>query len=425
MNIDVSFIIPTHNRSGSLKKMLEGLERQSYSSQNFEVIVVADGCKDDTAEMVRSLATGFQLKLCELPGLGPGAARNTGALVATGKLLIFVDDDMEVCNDFIVQHLSKHTHENCVVIGYCPLNLESKASLYRKVMREWWELKFNNLRKKGHRFTYEDLTSGNFSISSHLFKKLKGFNTVFPCRDDYELGYRLIEAGAEFCFASNAKSLHNDKVTDLRRSLLRKKAEARADLEFQKLHPELKNYHAHIFINGSFLKSALLYLIKLMPLLCDRLANFGFVLMNCFEKFALTVLWLRMNYLLHQYWYLRGLIETAGSVKQLRQLILSKKISLNDNQKLSIDLEQGLKKVKKELDRLRPLELNIYYNKKFIGTIEHEPGSEPIKGIHLPELLKEKFSDEVFSVINPGISIKQPINNTKENFLVSQEFDNR
>src|SRR5215213_6569919 len=143
MSIDISFIIPTHNRSASLKKMLEGLEQQSYPLQNFEVIVVADGCKDDTAEMVRNLTTGFQLQLCELPGVGPGGARNSGASIARGKLLIFVDDDMEVCNDFIDQHFSKHTGENYVVIGYCPLNLESKASLYRKSVREWWEIKFN------------------------------------------------------------------------------------------------------------------------------------------------------------------------------------------------------------------------------------------------------------------------------------------
>jgi glycosyltransferase involved in cell wall biosynthesis len=421
MSIEVSFIIPTHNRSASLKKMLEGLERQSYPVQNFEVIAVADGCKDDTADMVRNLKTGFHLQLSELPGLGPGGARNTGASVARGTLLIFVDDDMEVCNDFIEQHISKHTNENRVVIGYCPLNLESGASLYRKSVREWWEIKFNELRRKGHRFNYEDLTSGNFSISSQLFKKLNGFNTIFPCRDDYELGFRLIEAGAEFCFAQEAKSLHNDKVTDLRRSLMRKRVEAKADLEFQKLHPELRNYQAHIFIYGSILKSVFLRIIQFVPALTDRMANFGFVVMNYSEKFMLSQYWQRMNYLLHQYWYLRGLIETAGSVKQARQLILTKKVQLRNDQKLTIDLQQGLKQIEADLDRLRPLELNVYYGKNFIGTIDHEPGYEPIKGIHLRELLKEKFSDEIFAAIDPGISIKQPVNNLKENVFISQE----
>lgn len=419
MSIDVSFIIPTHNRSASLKKMLEGLERQSYPLQNFEVIVVADGCKDDTAQMIKNLKTGFHLQLCELAGIGPGGARNTGAAAARGRLLIFVDDDMEVCDDFIEQHLSKHTNENCVVIGYCPLNLEPNATLYRRTMREWWEIKFNNIRKKGHRFNYEDLTSGNFSISSRVFKKSEGFNTIFPCRDDYELGYRLIESGAEFYFAPEAKSLHNDKVTDLRRSLSRKKAEARADLEFQKLHPEVRNYSAHVYIYGSVPKSAFLRAIQWMPSITDRLAYFGFSIMNLYEKLTLYRSWSRLSYLLHQYWYVRGLIETAGSVKKARQIISGKKILLNEEQKLNINLQENLKEIEKQLDKVKPSELNVYFGKKFIGTIEHEPGFEPIKGIHLRQLLKEKLSDEIFSVINPDISSGKPASNVKKAVFIS------
>lgn len=422
MSINVSFIIPSHNRSASLKQMLEGLEQQSYPLQNFEVIVVADGCSDNTAEMVRNLKTGFQLQLCELPGVGPGGARNTGASVARGELLIFVDDDMEVCHDFIEQHLSKHTGENSVVVGYCPLNLESNATLYRKNVRLWWEVKFNKLRKKEHRFNYEDLTSGNFSISSQLFKKLNGFNTAFPCRDDYELGFRLLEAGAEFHFAPDAKSLHNDKVTDLRRSLMRKRVEARADLEFQKLHPELRNYQAHHFIYGSISKSIFLRFIQLAPALTDVIAKVGFALMNYSEKITLNSYWLRLNYLLHQYWYVRGLIEATGSVNRARQAIKSKRIQLSDHQKLTIDLQQGLRNIEKEIDRLRPLELKVYCDKKFIGTVEHEPGSEPLKGIHLSGLLKKKFSNEIFSVINPDISIQQPVNHVQEGHFISREL---
>jgi hypothetical protein len=256
-----------------------------------------------------------------------------------------------------------------------------------------------------------------------LFKKLNGFNTVFPCRDDYELGYRLIEAGAEFYFAPEAKSLHNDKVTDLRRSLMRKRVEAKADLEFQKLHPELRNYQAHHFIYGSTPKSIFLRLAQFAPALTDTVAKLGFTLMAYYEKLALNRSWVRMNYLLHQYWYVRGLIEATGSLKQARRAITSKKIQLSEQQKLSIDLQHGLKDVEKELDKFRPQELNLYYGKKFIGTIEHEAGSEPIKGIHLRELLKEDFSDEIFSIINPRLSIAHPVNNIEENVFVLSRRD--
>src|SRR5215203_2668747 len=127
MMITASLIIPTHNRSASLKNMLNSLELQSYPTQNFEVIVVADGCKDSTVEMVNNYQSGFHLTICELPGLGAASARNKGSSMAQGQTLIFADDDMELSTDFIKEHIALHTNETTVVIGYSPFKLESKA----------------------------------------------------------------------------------------------------------------------------------------------------------------------------------------------------------------------------------------------------------------------------------------------------------
>ena len=408
MSVVASLIIPTHNRSASLKKMLENLEHQSCPLQNFEVIIVANGCTDNTVEMIKTYKAGFQLRLYESPaGSGPAPARNLGASVANGKWLIFADDDMEPSIDFIKEHIKKHERENNVVIGYAPMKLESRAGIQRKIIREWWEEKFQKLRKKGHRFTYEDLTSGNFSISSQLYKQVNGFNTAFPTRDDYELGFRLIEAGAQFCFAYEARTFHNDQVTDLHRSLQRKKVEASADIEFQKLHPELKNQEGVLYVNlHSFSNAFLLRVIRLFPSLTDALARWAFNCMGYLEKINMIPLWLKMNYRLHQYWYLRGLAGTFPSVKELYHFINDIPAPPKANWKITIDLQQGLKKIEEELDRIKPGEMDIYYGTKLIGTVEYEPGAEPIKGIHLRQMLKDKFYKELLSVIDPDISIK-------------------
>jgi GT2 family glycosyltransferase len=241
MMIIASLIIPTHNRSASLKKMLQTLELQSFSLTDFEVIVVADGCRDDTLEMISNFRSDLNLKIYALPGLGAAAARNKGAEVAQGNYLVFADDDMELSKDFIKEHINLHADENTVVIGYSPFRQESKASIQRMTLREWWEEKFQEMRHKDHCFKYNDLTSGNFSISSKLFNKVSGFNTSLLCREDYELGFRLMQAGAVFCFAYAAKALHNDEVTNLRRSLQRKKSEGMADIQIKKIHSEFVN----------------------------------------------------------------------------------------------------------------------------------------------------------------------------------------
>jgi GT2 family glycosyltransferase len=400
MSIIASFIVPTHNRSGSVKKLLDLLASQTFPPQNLEVIIVANGCSDDTADVVRNYNAPFQLKLIERPpGSGPGPARNEGAAMAAGPLLIFADDDMELSPDFIKTHVEQHTNSNRVVIGYAPFKLEPKATLQRQILKEWWEEKFQKLREPGHRFSYEDLTSGNFSISSQLFKEVKGFSASFECRDDYELGYRLVQAGAEFSFAYEAMAFHNDKVTNLQRSLARKKIEAGADILFQRLHPEFRNGQAAHYLNShSVLNSVFLHTIRLCPAVTDSLARFGFTIMRYLERLKMRSSWFTLSHFLHRYWYVRGLLQHFTSLKELRRFIISNEAP-TEHRKLKIDLQQALKTIEGELDQVRPLELEVYYGAEQIGTVPFRPGAEPIRGTHLRKILKKEFSEELSAIL--------------------------
>ena len=49
----ISVIIPTYNRKGILAECLSSLFKQSYSKNNFEIIVIDDGSVDETESLVR------------------------------------------------------------------------------------------------------------------------------------------------------------------------------------------------------------------------------------------------------------------------------------------------------------------------------------------------------------------------------------
>jgi glycosyltransferase involved in cell wall biosynthesis len=83
-----SVVIPTRNRRGLLARALQSVRLQS--SAPLEVIVVDDGSTDDTLEF---LATQADVRVARSPGGGPGAARNTGAELAAGDYLAFLDSD--------------------------------------------------------------------------------------------------------------------------------------------------------------------------------------------------------------------------------------------------------------------------------------------------------------------------------------------
>jgi len=92
-----SIVIPAYNESArlgaSLEKVLSFVHSQRW---NAEVIVVNDGSRDDSADIVRSLpAKDPILRLLENPGnRGKGYSVRNGMLNAKGEILLFSDADL-------------------------------------------------------------------------------------------------------------------------------------------------------------------------------------------------------------------------------------------------------------------------------------------------------------------------------------------
>src|SRR3954462_12633372 len=83
----ISVIIPAHNEQKYIRSTLEALENQDYGW--YEVVVVANGCSDLTAEVAR----GHCQRLIVLSQKSLGVARNLGARMAKGEILLFLDAD--------------------------------------------------------------------------------------------------------------------------------------------------------------------------------------------------------------------------------------------------------------------------------------------------------------------------------------------
>lgn len=98
-DINYSIVIPAYNEGARLGATLEkvlGYVRQQGWDAKVEVIVVNDGSRDNTAELVRGFAEkNSALRLVENPGnRGKGYAVRNGMLNARGKVVVFSDADL-------------------------------------------------------------------------------------------------------------------------------------------------------------------------------------------------------------------------------------------------------------------------------------------------------------------------------------------
>lgn len=82
-----SIVIPVYNVEKYLKRTLDSVFNQTY--QDFEVIVVNDGCTDKSM----NIAKKYKVKIIDNQRVGVSEARNIGAKQASGEYLLFLDSD--------------------------------------------------------------------------------------------------------------------------------------------------------------------------------------------------------------------------------------------------------------------------------------------------------------------------------------------
>jgi glycosyltransferase involved in cell wall biosynthesis len=87
----VSVILPTYNRSRSLRAAIDSVLGQSYT--DLELIVVDDASSEDIEGLVRGVGDPRIRYVRRPTNGGAAAARNSGLAVATGEFIAFQDSD--------------------------------------------------------------------------------------------------------------------------------------------------------------------------------------------------------------------------------------------------------------------------------------------------------------------------------------------
>ena len=93
----ISVIIPTYKPKAYLWECLDSIANQTISSQNYEVIIVLNGCTEPWAgeleKYISSNMSGLNVNFVNCEEGGVSNARNIALNLAKGEYITFIDDD--------------------------------------------------------------------------------------------------------------------------------------------------------------------------------------------------------------------------------------------------------------------------------------------------------------------------------------------
>jgi GT2 family glycosyltransferase len=208
MTRSVTVVVPTYNRIDRLRRVLDALSTQTYPADYLELVVVSDGSSDGTEAYLAERTMPFDFVVAQQENAGPAAARNRGTKLASGDIVLFVDDDVVAAPDLVARHASHHDDNRQVVIGpmltpdgfaMSPWVRWEQAMLYRQ---------YEAMARGDYRPTYRQFYTGNASLPRASILDLGGFDTTYRRAEDVELSYRLSRTGHRFVFDPHAVGLH-------------------------------------------------------------------------------------------------------------------------------------------------------------------------------------------------------------------------
>lgn len=244
-----SVVIPTHNRIGMLIRVLESLDAQ-VDAPPFEVVVVDDGSRDDTAarvpRFIKERRPRYELRFVSQENTGPGKARNRGVILARGEFVVFIGDDTVPESRFLAEHARIHRESGdapmVACLGYTGWPPEDRVTAFMDYINDYG-LQFGyKLIQHDTVVAFNFFYTSNISLSRQVLLE-HPFDTSFPAAawEDIELAYRLDSKGLEIRYNADAVTRHHHPTT-VDSFERRQFTVGRSGAIFYTKHPELGHF---------------------------------------------------------------------------------------------------------------------------------------------------------------------------------------
>ncbi len=212
--MEISVVIPTYNNRGVLRKAIDAQLAQSFPRDQYEIVIVDDGSTDGTAEMLQGIHAPVPIRYVSQPNRGRAAARNLGARIAQGRILVFLDSDFWGTPHLLAEH-HHHYPPAAARIGVQGASRTHPDSLLTPFMRAR-EVRLELPPPRPHDISPFRISTRNLSLLRDDLIAAGGFDEGFGGYgwEDIELAWRLRDRGVIFRYEPRAVGDHY-QVQDL------------------------------------------------------------------------------------------------------------------------------------------------------------------------------------------------------------------
>jgi glycosyltransferase involved in cell wall biosynthesis len=179
LNPTVSVIIPTYCEEETIEGCLKSVVNQKFDYGKIESIVVDSHSPDDTQLVAKRSAD----KVIDLNARGVGRARNVGAKVAEGQILLFLDADTYLETNFVSEMYRAFTNPQVVCVSGILKNLERLEPLDRLFAVSHYGFT-NKLAQISAHLGFPLFPSVCCGARKAVFVKVGGFREDIACAED-------------------------------------------------------------------------------------------------------------------------------------------------------------------------------------------------------------------------------------------------
>jgi len=211
-----SIVTPTFNRVQELPGLINSIESQTLSYNLFEMIIVDDGSADGTEDMVKSIKDKipFELRYLSQSNKGPGAARNLGAEISRGELVLFIDSDCEADSQWLETIYNTYKHDGFDAFGGPDAAKEDFSPLQKAIDFSMTSF-FTTGGIRGH--SKKPLVkfyprTHNMGVKKNIYQKIGGFGNLRHGQD-MEFSHRLLKSDAKVITIHDAVVYHRRRTS--------------------------------------------------------------------------------------------------------------------------------------------------------------------------------------------------------------------